>query len=144
MTLYQQISESIAALIRSGALRPGDALPSVRAASRAHKVSKGTIVQAYGALEMQELIETRPRSGYFVTGQSTRRRLDANAVNEGRPKLKLVDLHVLVSRVRLGARLFVVGLDPGDMDHLRQLKPSEVLGIWEHGYNPTTGMWEPA
>lgn len=60
------------------------------------------------------------------------------------PKLKLVDLHVLVSRVRLGARLFVIGLDPNDVDHLRQLRPSEVLGIWEHGYNEATNMWEPA
>ena len=59
------------------------------------------------------------------------------------PKLKLVDLHVLVSRVRLGARLFVVGLNPDDVDHLRQLRPSEVLGIWEHGYNQITEMWEP-
>ena len=60
------------------------------------------------------------------------------------PKLKLVDLHVLVSRVRLGARLFVIGLNPDDVDHLRQLRPSEVLGIWEHGYNQTTDLWEPA
>ena len=59
------------------------------------------------------------------------------------PKLKLVDLHVLVSRVRLGARLFVIGLNPNDVDHLRQLRPSEVLGIWEHGYNQFTEMWEP-
>ena len=59
------------------------------------------------------------------------------------PKLKLVDLHVLVSRVRLGARLFVIGLNPNDVDHLRQLRPSEVLGIWEHGYNQITEMWEP-
>ena len=29
------------------------------------------------------------------------------------------------------------------MDHLRQLRPSEVLGIWEHGYNQITEMWEP-
>ena len=59
------------------------------------------------------------------------------------PKLKLVDLHELVSRVRLGARLFVIGLNPNDVDHLRQLRPSEVLGIWEHGYNQITEMWEP-
>ena len=29
------------------------------------------------------------------------------------------------------------------LDHLRQLRPSEVLGIWEHGYNQITEMWEP-
>ena len=50
---------------------------------------------------------------------------------------------LLVSRVRLGARLFVIGLNPNDVDHLRQLRPSEVLGIWEHGYNQITEMWEP-
>jgi len=60
------------------------------------------------------------------------------------PKLSLIDLHVLVSRVRLGARLFVIGLDRDDVDHLRNLRPSEALGVWEHGYNETSGLWEPA
>lgn len=66
---YLEIAEGIANLIASGALRPGDTVPSVREASTSHKVSKGTIVQAYGVLEMRGLIEARPRSGYIVQGR---------------------------------------------------------------------------
>lgn len=66
MARYLEIAEDIASLIASGALRPGDAVPSVREASTSHRVSKGTIVQAYGILEMRGLIEARPRSGYYV------------------------------------------------------------------------------
>ena len=38
----------------------------------------------------------------------------------------------------------VIGLDRDDVDHLRRLRPSEALGIWEHGYNEATDLWEPA
>jgi hypothetical protein len=75
--------------------------------------------------------------------------LDYFIVNLGKrgagiyPKLSLVDLHVLVSRVRLGCRLFVIGVDENDVDHLRNLRPSETLGVFEHGYHEVTGLWEP-
>jgi hypothetical protein len=51
-----------------------------------------------------------------------------------KPSLSLTDLHVLVSRVRLGKRLYVIGFDPQkEMNHLRRLKPSVLLAIWEAG-----------
>jgi DNA-binding transcriptional MocR family regulator len=63
---YVEIAEQLSELITSGSLRPGDALPSIRTASTRHRVSKGTIVQAYGLLETLGLIEARPQSGYYV------------------------------------------------------------------------------
>ena len=45
------------------------------------------------------------------------------------PKLSLTALYVLITRVRLGKRLFVIGLDPSDVSHLQRLKHSAALAI---------------
>ena len=63
---------------------------------------------------------------------------------EIRPTLSLTDLYVLVSRVRQGKRLYVLGFDPKvDGDHLHKLKHSPVLGIWRAGYSDD-GRWDAA
>ena len=69
-TLYGQVAIKIEKLIRSGALRPGDRLPSVRRACAQHNVSLTTAVQAYLSLENRGLIEARPKSGFFVCSKS--------------------------------------------------------------------------
>ncbi|GGY71381.1 hypothetical protein GCM10011613_15130 [Cellvibrio zantedeschiae] len=66
MTLYEQFAEEIAELIRTGTLQPGEKIPSVRVASRTHKISAATVFQAYYLLERRGLIEARARSGYLV------------------------------------------------------------------------------
>lgn len=64
--LYARVADKVEHLIRSGALRPGDRLPSVRRACGQHDVSLTTAVRAYGLLEDRGLIEARPKSGFFV------------------------------------------------------------------------------
>ncbi|MDY0743919.1 PLP-dependent aminotransferase family protein [Paucibacter sp. R3-3] len=64
---YEALADEIAASIRSGALRAGDRLPSVRQASAARRVSPSTVFEAYYLLEARGLIAARPRSGYYVT-----------------------------------------------------------------------------
>ena len=64
--LYAQVAAKLGGLIEGGVLRMGDRVPSVRRASRQHKVSLTTAVQAYLALENRGLIEARPKSGFFV------------------------------------------------------------------------------
>lgn len=66
MKLYERCADDIAELIRSGVLRPGDKLPSVRDTSLARSVSRATVFQAYYLLETAGLIEARARSGYYV------------------------------------------------------------------------------
>src|SRR5262245_19170926 len=61
-----RVATSVADLIANGVFRPGDRIPSVRRASRQHKVSVATAVQAYITLENRGLIEGRPKSGFFV------------------------------------------------------------------------------
>ena len=63
---YVRIAGSLAKLIESGALRPGDRIPSVRQTSRQHRVSVTTAVQAYLTLENSGMIEARSKSGFFV------------------------------------------------------------------------------
>ncbi len=69
MKLYQQLADDLAVLIRHGALKPGDRVPSVRETSRERGMSAATVIHAYELLEGQGLIETRPRSGYYVGTQ---------------------------------------------------------------------------
>ncbi|NQZ30819.1 MAG: PLP-dependent aminotransferase family protein [Oceanospirillaceae bacterium] len=64
--LYHQLAEQLRANIKSGQLAPLSQLPSVRIACRDTKLSKSTVLAAYAQLEAQGLIESRPRSGYYV------------------------------------------------------------------------------
>jgi DNA-binding transcriptional MocR family regulator len=64
--LYHQISERIATQIQQFTLKTGDKLPSLRAFSLEQGISLNTAYKAYSELEMNGLIEARPKSGYFV------------------------------------------------------------------------------
>ncbi|GAA5481969.1 PLP-dependent aminotransferase family protein [Haloferula sargassicola] len=64
--LYQELADRIGGLIRGGTFASGSRLPSVRRLSREQRVSITTVLEAYGRLEDQGVIESRPRSGYFV------------------------------------------------------------------------------
>jgi DNA-binding transcriptional MocR family regulator len=69
-TLYLQIAQTLAASIRAGVLARGERLPSLRDLAAQHGVSLSTAVQAYRALEDMRLVETRPRSGFFVAART--------------------------------------------------------------------------
>jgi DNA-binding transcriptional MocR family regulator len=75
--LYEKLAEHVAALIASGALPAGERLPSVRQLSRERRVSIATVTHAYALLELRGLIETRPRSGYYVSGERSGRSADS-------------------------------------------------------------------
>lgn len=64
--LYVKIAVNIETQIKSGVLKIGDRLPSVRVMQKEQGVSASTILQAYYNLESKGLIETRPQSGYYV------------------------------------------------------------------------------
>lgn len=65
--LYLQIAARIEKQIREEVLKAGDKLPSVRTMCRELGHNMSTITQAYYELESRSLIETRPRSGYYVS-----------------------------------------------------------------------------
>ena len=68
--LYQRIASQLEAAIASGALRPGDRLPSVRQLSQQYGVSLTTALQAFRWLENRGVVEARPKSGYFVAARA--------------------------------------------------------------------------
>lgn len=64
--LYQQVADRIEKLIQQGLLKTGDKLLSVRMLSKEQGISMSTAYQAYVQLEARGLIESRPKSGYYV------------------------------------------------------------------------------
>ncbi len=64
--IYDQIYSQIKAQIIAGQLRPGDALPSIRALAKDLKISVITTKRAYDELEAQGLIDTVAGKGCFV------------------------------------------------------------------------------
>ncbi len=64
--LYSQVVDLVSEQVRSGALRPGDRLPSLRRMSDMLELSIPTVRQAYLELERHGRVEARPKSGYFV------------------------------------------------------------------------------
>lgn len=64
--LYIQVADGLEKMIAEEVLRIGDKLPSVRVLSEEYGISIGTAFQAYYHLEGRGLIESRPKSGYYV------------------------------------------------------------------------------
>ncbi len=64
--LYMQVAYGLEKMIQDDVLKIGDKLPSVRVLSEEYGISMGTAFQAYYHLEGKGLIESRPKSGYYV------------------------------------------------------------------------------
>lgn len=65
--IYLQIRDRIHRLIQTGALQPGDKLPSIRSLAEGTRVNKLTVIEAYNVLEAEGLIQARQGAGYFVS-----------------------------------------------------------------------------
>ena len=64
--IYDQIYSQIRTQIIAGQLKPGEALPSIRALAKDLKISVITTKRAYDELEAQGLIDTVAGKGCFV------------------------------------------------------------------------------
>ena len=64
--IWSQIEESVRYLVASGALRPGEAVPSVRDLARELRVNPNTVAKAYQRLVEAGILETRRGEGTFV------------------------------------------------------------------------------
>ena len=67
--IYEQISSQIKALIMSGELKAGEALPSIRGLAKSLHISVLTVQKAYDALQADGFIETTAGKGCFVSAQ---------------------------------------------------------------------------
>ncbi|HEV7848176.1 MAG TPA: aminotransferase class I/II-fold pyridoxal phosphate-dependent enzyme [Mycetocola sp.] len=139
------IAESIARLITTGVLAPGDRLPTVRELGAELGVSPATVSAAWRAMGSVGLIVSRGRSGSFVraspvpwltprvqtmAGHMGESRLD---LSRGAPDpLLLPDLTLALSRVSQSADTFSyqeLPVIPPLLEHLRAAWPYEVEAI---------------
>jgi DNA-binding transcriptional MocR family regulator len=72
----EMVSKRILDLIRTGALKEGDRIPSIRQLSRELKVSINTVKDAYWKLESRNYIVAVPQSGFYVQKQPADMRPD--------------------------------------------------------------------
>src|SRR5437763_10179197 len=64
--IYLQIVDQIKDAAASGALKPGEALPSIRPLAEELRVNRNTVAKAYSELESLGVIETLPGRGCFL------------------------------------------------------------------------------
>ncbi len=64
--IYRQIVAQVKRAAALGALRPGDALPSVRELAQELVVNPNTVMHAYAELEREGVVATRRGLGTFV------------------------------------------------------------------------------
>ena len=81
MNKFAALSGEMRRMIETGGLRYGEKLPSVRMTARSRRLSMTTVVAAYRELEVFDLIEARPSSGYYV-------KFDASLSRIPRPRLR--------------------------------------------------------
>ena len=107
--IYEQLIRQTEQLLLCGALRPGDALPSVRALSMQLSINPNTVQRAYADLCQSGLVISIPKKGCFIANQA-RERLTARtqdrlfAFAENVRELRLTDvtadtLHTIIDRV---------------------------------------------
>ena len=67
-TRIERVMANIRQRIAARSLVPGARLPSVRALAKTMQVSTSTVVEAYDRLVADGTINSRPGSGFFVSG----------------------------------------------------------------------------
>ncbi len=69
--LFAQLITQIKRAVRSGTLRPGDPLPSIRQLAHDLQLNNKTVAKAYRLLERDSVIQTRGYRGTFVHPDAT-------------------------------------------------------------------------
>ncbi len=68
--IYEQVKDGLRQLVISGAIRPGDKLPSVRSMASQLAINPNTIQKAYEALEQEGYVYSIPGKGSFAADRS--------------------------------------------------------------------------
>ena len=71
LPIYEQIIGQVKTAIVSGAVKPGDMLPSIRALAKDLQISVITTKRAYEELEKEGLIYSVSGKGFYVCEQNT-------------------------------------------------------------------------
>src|SRR5262245_14567030 len=96
--IYRQIQDQIRYGIASGALQPGEQLPTVRALAVELSVNPNTVIKAYSELERDGVLTTEQGTGTFVAGAPAVKLTD----EERRAKLEGLCAEFLSQAARYG------------------------------------------
>jgi GntR family transcriptional regulator len=99
-----QLVQQLRSQIESGALSPGDRLPSVRDAAVAAGVNVNTVRTAYGRLEREGLVRSEQGRGTFVTRPDGSREDDARDRRELRRQIAALELELARRPLEVGRR----------------------------------------
>jgi GntR family transcriptional regulator len=106
MPITRQIAAQIRAQCASGALKPGDRLPSVRALAAELTVNQNTILRVYERLTAEGLLERRHGDGTFV----------ADRVPTGQMRAQRQLMRQQIERVAELAK--TLGVEPNELQQL--------------------------
>lgn len=84
--VYLQVVDQVKSAAASGAIRPGESLPSIRPLAEELRVNRNTVAKAYAELESQGVIETIAGKGCFIR-------------NNGSPFKKAVRVELLTQEI---------------------------------------------
>ncbi|MBN2327168.1 MAG: GntR family transcriptional regulator [Candidatus Omnitrophica bacterium] len=108
---YLQIVDSIRRAIATGALQPGDQLPTLREAAVQARVNRNTVSRAYLELEHLGVVRARQGAGCFVTsdGPALERKERLKIIQRMADELALeahhyqIDIEQAIEMMRAGA-----------------------------------------
>ncbi|MFI3174964.1 MAG: GntR family transcriptional regulator [Bacillota bacterium] len=87
--IYEQITSQMKAMIMSGELNTGDAIPSMRALAKTIHVSVITVQRAYEDLQRDGFIETTVGKGSFISARNK------DFIQE--EQLKCIEEHLIIA-----------------------------------------------
>jgi len=133
--LYNEIARNIAEKIRTGVLKAGERLPSVRVLSKEHGISINTVKRIFLELETQSLVQSKPQSGYFVSPLNYLK-LPLPEASQPLPVANNTEPNELISGIystigRNDLTLFSIGVPSGNLLPLAKLKKEIVLATRE-------------
>ncbi|MGM9636877.1 MAG: GntR family transcriptional regulator [Eubacteriales bacterium] len=92
--VYEQIIDQTEKFILTGALSPGDQLPSVRSLSLELTINPNTILKSYSDLDNRGIIQSVPGKGYFVCA-------GAKSILADRYRLRLTSLRQEIAELAM-------------------------------------------
>lgn len=118
LPIYLQLMEQVKHAIETGAVKPGEQLPSIRPLAEELVINPNTVAKAYRELEHDGVIELRQGAGAFVSDKAPSRQ-DAE-------RLQAAKALVAQGIERLRAR----GITD---EEIRRLVEAELSGVYRRG-----------
>lgn len=69
--VYRQLIDQVQGAIATGALKPGDQLPTVRLVAVELAINPNTVLKAYREMEIRGIVDTQQGTGTFIADRQT-------------------------------------------------------------------------